>query len=101
MTTVLIIMSIGIAVGFLISKRENLIKINDKLVRWAIYLLLFLLGIGVGTNKDIINNIHTIGLQAILITIAALLGSLICAYIVYRLFFKSKPTQDKSQQPST
>ncbi len=101
MTTVLIIMSIGIAVGFLISKRENLIKINDKLVTWSIYLLLFLLGIGVGTNKDIINNVHTIGLQAIIITIAALLGSLVCAYIVYILFFQNKQKQAKSQQPKT
>ncbi len=83
-------MTIGIALGFFISKNENFIKINDKLVTWAIYLLLFLLGIDVGTNKDIINNIHTIGLQAIVITIGAILGSLVCAYIVYKLFFKNK-----------
>ncbi len=92
MTTVLIIMTIGITIGFFISKKESLIKINDKLVTWAIYLLLFLLGIGVGTHKDIINNIHTIGLQAIIITIGAILGSLVCAYIVYKLFFRSKKT---------
>ncbi len=94
-------MTIGIAIGFFISKKENLIKINDKLVTWAIYLLLFILGIDVGTNKDIINNIHTIGLQAIIITMGALLGSLICAYIVYKLFFKDKQTQTNSQQANS
>ncbi len=96
MVTVLVIMVVGIVVGFSISNRKKLIKINDKLTSFAIYLLLFLLGISVGLNDKIINNIHTIGLQAIIITIGALLGSLMCAYITYKLFFcvkKQKKTE--------
>ncbi len=90
MITVLVIMLVGIVVGFSISNRKKLIKINDKLTSFAIYLLLFLLGISVGLNDKIINNIHTIGLQAIIITMGALLGSLVCAYITYKLFFVRK-----------
>ncbi len=88
MITVLAIMTAGIILGFFLSGKDKLIKINDKLTTWAIYLLLFLLGIGVGTNDKIVKNIHTIGLQAIIITLGALAGSLICAYVVYKLFFK-------------
>ncbi len=87
MITVLAIMTVGIIIGFFIHNKTKLIKINDKLTSWAIYLLLFLLGISVGLNDKIINNIHSIGLQAIVITIGSLLGSLICAYITYKLFF--------------
>lgn len=95
MITVLVIMITGIIIGFFINGKAKLIKINDKLITWAIYLLLFLFGIGVGINDKIVENIHTIGLQAIVITIGALLGSLICAYIVYKFFFeKTKKTDD-------
>ncbi len=82
-------MTLGIFIGFLISNRPKIIRAADKLTSWSIYLLLFLLGIGVGLNDKIINNIHTIGLQALILTIGAVLGSLILAFITYRLFFKS------------
>ncbi|PID95661.1 MAG: DUF340 domain-containing protein [Bacteroidetes bacterium] len=90
MITVLVIMTAGIILGFFIHHKTTLIKLNDKLTSWTIYLLLFLLGIQVGLNDKIINNIHTIGFQATVITIGALLGSLIFAYITYKLFFIDK-----------
>ncbi len=90
MITVLLIMTAGIILGYFIHNKTALIKISDKLTSWSIYLLLFLLGIQVGLNDKIINNIHTIGIQATVITIGSLLGSLIFAYITYKLFFIDK-----------
>ncbi|RUT79696.1 LysO family transporter [Ancylomarina longa] len=90
MITVLALMTIGILLGFFINQRPKIIKAVDKMTNWAIYLLLFLLGIGVGLNKKIINNLPTIGVQAVILTIGALIGSLILAYITYNLFFKPK-----------
>ncbi len=87
MITVFVIMTAGMVVGFLVHNRTEIVKISNKLTSWSIYLLLFLLGIGVGLNDKIINNIHIIGLQAITITAGALIGSLIFAYITYKLFF--------------
>ncbi len=95
MITVLGIMTIGIVLGFFVSDRKKLIKINNKLTIGTIYLLLFLLGIGVGTNDKIIQNIHNIGLQAIVISLGAIFGSLICSYFVYQLFFKKSTTPTK------
>ncbi len=93
MFTILGIMTVGMVLGFFIGNKSSLIKINDKLITWSIYLLLFLFGISVGLNDKIINNIHSIGLQAAVITAGALLGSLICAYIVYKLFFQDKDNE--------
>ncbi|MCY1635188.1 LysO family transporter [Marinifilum sp. D737] len=90
MITVLVLMTLGIGLGFFVGKFPKVIKGVDKMTTWSIYLLLFLLGIGVGLNEKIINNLHTIGLQALILTIGAILGSLIFAYITYKLFFKSK-----------
>jgi uncharacterized membrane protein YbjE (DUF340 family) len=89
MITVLVLMTLGIILGYFISEKKSLIKISDKLTTICIYLLLFLLGIGVGLNDKIIANIGTIGLQAIIITAGALLGSLILAYFTYKIFFRN------------
>ncbi|WP_455968731.1 LysO family transporter, partial [Butyricimonas virosa] len=53
------------------------------------FLLLFLLGITVGANGDVMNNLDSIGLEALLITLAAIAGSVLCAWGVYRFFFMS------------
>ena len=90
MITVLALMTLGIFIGLFINNRPKIIKGVDKMTTWSIYLLLFLLGIGVGLNEKIINNLHSIGLQAIILTIGAVLGSLIFAYITYTFFFKNK-----------
>ncbi|MDM8160092.1 LysO family transporter [Labilibaculum sp. K2S] len=87
---VLSIMILGIGIGLFIGNRPKIIKIIGILTSFSIFLLLFLLGIGVGTNKQILNNLHSIGIQALILTIGAVLGSLICAYFTYILFFKKK-----------
>lgn len=87
---VLAIMVLGIGIGLFIGNKPKIIKIIGTLTSFSIFLLLFLLGIGVGSNNKIINNLHTIGIQAFILTIGAVLGSLICAYFTYNLFFKKK-----------
>ncbi|MFA8435270.1 MAG: LysO family transporter [Marinifilaceae bacterium] len=90
MITVLALMTLGILIGFFVSKYPKIIKGADKLTTWSIYLLLFLLGIGVGLNDKIINNLHTIGLQAMILTFGAVVGSILLAWFTYSLFFKNK-----------
>lgn len=75
-------------VGYLFRERQNLAKHLDIIVNWAIFLLLFLLGVSVGTNKTILNNIDSILLTVIILTLGAVLGSVIIAYFTYKLFFK-------------
>jgi uncharacterized membrane protein YbjE (DUF340 family) len=87
---VISIMILGIGIGLIIGNRPKTIKVVGVLTSFSIFLLLFLLGIGVGTNNQIINNLHSIGIQALILTIGAVLGSLICAYFTYTLFFKKK-----------
>lgn len=86
----LVLMTAGVIVGFLINKSTELIKKVDKLITWAIYLLLFLLGIAVGVNDKIINNLDTIGLSALIISLGAILGSVLFAWVIYHFFFIPK-----------
>lgn len=75
-------------VGYVLRERQRLAKHIDTIVTWAIFILLFLLGISVGTNKTILGNIDTIFLQVIILTLGAVMGSVVIAYFTYRFFFK-------------
>jgi uncharacterized membrane protein YbjE (DUF340 family) len=90
MWTVLAIMIVGIAVGFAIRKKQSLAKLNDKLTLWAIYLLLFMLGISIGANDTIINNLSKLGFSALLIALGGVAGSVAMAWAGYQLWFKKK-----------
>jgi uncharacterized membrane protein YbjE (DUF340 family) len=90
MITVIVLMLAGILIGFAINRLPKVIRATDKLISWAIYLLLFLLGISVGLNKTIIQNLDKIGLQAAMITLGAITGSVFCLWIIYRLYFQKE-----------
>ena len=87
MITVLLIMVAGILAGIGIGKSPVLLKVNERLISWAIYLLLFLLGVSVGTNETVIRSLDSIGLQALLLTLGALAGSIAMGWIIHRVFF--------------
>lgn len=87
MIIVISLMVCGIVLGYIF--REKNLKIVQKFINYAIFLLLFLLGITVGANADVMNNLNSIGLEALIITLAAISGSILCAWAVYRFFFIS------------
>ena len=69
------IMLTGMLLGYLLrSKRLTWIH---KVITLLIWLLLFLLGIDVGGNEAIVKGLHAIGLEALIITAAAVTGSMI------------------------
>ncbi|NOQ23756.1 MAG: LysO family transporter [Bacteroidales bacterium] len=88
MIIVLILMSFGIGIGWFLHKHKKFIKITSELTNWAIYLLLFLLGLSVGTNDEILNNFDEIGYQSIIITVFAVMGSVLVSWLCFTLFFK-------------
>jgi len=90
MIPVILLMTIGLILGYVLRKKTKFILFSNKATALIIYMLLFLLGIGVGLNKTIVSNMAKLGLHAILLTFGAVLGSLILAYITYKLFFIQK-----------
>uniref|UniRef100_UPI0032180F56 LysO family transporter n=1 Tax=uncultured Draconibacterium sp. TaxID=1573823 RepID=UPI0032180F56 len=90
MITVVVVMTIGIALGLFLDRIPKLIKAVDKLISYAIYLLLFLLGISVGINEQIISNLDTIGIKALMITLGAIGGSVLVSWALYKTMFASQ-----------
>jgi len=87
---VILIMLLGIVVGVWLRTKPKLVLLNDRLTTYAIYLLLLLLGISIGSNKTIVSNLPILGVKAFLITLGAVFGSVLLAFVTYRVFFKPK-----------
>ena len=88
MFTVIAILFAGIAMGYLCRNKD--LRYIPKLISLAIMLLLFLLGIAVGNNNEILSNLNTLGMEALLLTLGGLTGSVLCAWGIYKWLYNSK-----------
>ena len=94
MLTVILIMGSGMLIGIAIKtffhQQEKFFKVVDAILPFAVWLLLFLLGISVGSNKVVVQNLGSLGLEALCVAVAAIVFSVSLAMIVFRLFFKNE-----------
>ena len=72
----------GMLLGYLLRKRD--LKKIHPIITLLIWLLLFILGIQVGSNEEIIRGLHTIGYEAVVLTLGGTLGSVIAAWALWR-----------------
>lgn len=89
MFKVLAIIIVGVFIGRQI-RSDKAPTILSKSLNVVIYLLLLVMGISVGGNEDIVNNLSTLGLQSLIIMVGAMLGSVIFASIIYSRLFKKR-----------
>ncbi len=82
------LMLTGMLLGYLLRKR-NLRKIS-QIITLLIWLLLFILGIEVGSNEQIIKGLHTIGMEAVILTLGGTLGSVTAAWALWKSLYRQK-----------
>jgi uncharacterized transporter YbjL len=80
--------TLGILLGWVFRKAEKLEAISGKLTFGAIALLLFLLGLGVGVNDEVRKHLDTLGLTALLIAAFSVAGSILMAWLTWKLFYR-------------
>ena len=88
MFTIIGLMLTGMLLGYLLRKRD--VKKIHQIITLLIWLLLFILGIEVGSNEQIIKGLHTIGLEAVILTLGGTLGSIIAAWALWRALYNKK-----------
>lgn len=88
-------MILSVAVGFLLKDRLPLVKKSGAVIKYIVWLLLFLLGLSVGVNDVILGNLHTVGLKALALAAAGMLGAMLAARFVYDRFFAEKGERDE------
>ena len=91
MFTIIGLMLTGMLLGFLM-RQKRLSRIH-QIITIFIWLLLFLLGVEVGSNEQIIKGLHSLGLEAIILTLGGTLGSVIAALGLWKIIYKKEGNQ--------
>lgn len=78
----------GILAGRLLRRRR--LDFLPRVVMFFIWVLLFLLGVEVGSNPKIIESLSAIGIEAVVIAFAGTLGSVVLACILWRYVDKGR-----------
>ena len=86
--SIISIMFIGIGIGYLMRNVQNVAKKWRKSASLTILLLLFVLGVSIGSNRLIVDNLGRFGWQAAVLASLSITGSMLASLMVFHLFFK-------------
>ena len=73
----------GAGLGILLRKRKGLAPWVEKLTQAVVCALMVVLGISVGANPQVMQNLGSLGLQALALTVGAITGSILMVRGVY------------------
>ena len=90
MFSVILFIFLGISSGYLLRKKRSrscakVQPAKDKVITVLIWLLLFLLGVEVGSNEQIIKALPTLGVEALLLSVAGTLGCCGRAWALWKI----------------
>ena len=94
MFTVISVILFGVVAGYIFRNISFLQKI-EKSISWTIFLLLFVLGLSIGSNPLIVEKLWSFGWQAAVFAVLTITGSLLASLMVFRLFFKKGGSDEK------
>jgi hypothetical protein len=86
MLVFLLIFALGIGVGFFVRSKNRVMRMATGSLDLIIYLLLFSLGAKIGIDHELISKLGSLGVDALLLTIGSVFGSILVLLPVKRLF---------------
>jgi uncharacterized membrane protein YbjE (DUF340 family) len=89
MWLILTFLIIGGLSGFLLRDIRGLNFYSEKITSYLIYFLLFFMGMSVGINPEIMENLYHLGLEALLISLFTITGSVVLAFLLYKITFRN------------
>lgn len=87
------VMLAGVGVGY-VFRHVGWLQKTGKTISGTIFLLLFLLGLSIGTNPSVFANLSALGFQAFLLAVAGTFGSVLAAWFVYRFIFGKEESHE-------
>lgn len=90
-----------LSTGARISLTDVVARWQGRIVTWLIWLLLFLLGIEVGSNEMIVRSLPTLGVEALLLSSAATLGCCVLACMLWRVSKNNTVLENVKKETST
>jgi tellurite resistance protein TehA-like permease len=89
MFVVLGLLCAGIGVGCFLG-RASLCKKLERSISYTIFAMLFIFGMSIGANKSLLADIGQFGVQAVILAVCGVAGSLVASYFAYCLFAKKE-----------
>lgn len=77
MLALILLFILGTGAGVLLRKHEPLAPIVEKLTQLVVCALMVVLGVSVGANPQVMQNLGSLGLQALALTVGAVAGSIL------------------------
>lgn len=88
MWKIFLVVSIGFLIGFKGLIKEKGIKINSRLQTLWLLLLIFCMGISIGRNGEVIQNLPNIGGKALLFAVLTVVGSVAFVFVFSKFFLE-------------
>ena len=92
---------LGVPVGYLLRKQPQVIRMTDHVLTWSVRILLFLLGLALGSDAELMRRMDSLGAQGALIGLCGIAGSLLGARLLGPLLerhLQKAPHKDASRE---
>lgn len=90
MEAVFVCIALGIGVGVLLRNKTLVLSWIERGTLVAVLVLLFLMGIAIGNNNEVMLELRQVGVIAGLVTLASITGSVAMAWVAYRIWLKMR-----------
>jgi len=88
MWMIIICLVVGILIGYFNILPDDFGKLASYLTTSGLFLLLLTMGISIGINNQIIDNLDKLGIEAIILAAGSVVGSVVLL-LFFELYFKS------------
>ena len=89
-------LAIGVIAGLIFRKKK--IRGLSHTTMWLICLLLFMLGMEIGNNREALSRLDELGMTALIFTIGSVVGSLLLSWLLWRYMNRKKGGKTKGEK---
>lgn len=93
---VMIVMLSGILIGYILRNIRAIPALVSKINIYIIFLLLFVMGLSVGSNPQVIQGLGTLGLLGIAISVVSIAGRRIFIMDLFTVTYSKKKNDQRS-----
>lgn len=91
----------GVPLGFALRRIQGILHVVDFLLTWSVRVLLFLLGLALGADANLMTQLEVLGLHATVVSLCAVAGSLLVSRWLSRVLHVQSPHDAANPSPVT
>lgn len=90
MGKIFLVVGIGFLIGFFGLLKERGIRYNSRLQTVWLLLLIFCMGVSIGSNAEVIQSLPQLGGKALVFALLTVIGSIAAVFVISRIFLEGK-----------